>query len=60
MLIFKVIFEGLYRKTRMTTSIKAMLNKAETEYGLSGNDYRVAKLPKLYLIIIGIIVQWAV
>ena len=44
----------------MTTSIKAMLNKAETEYGLSGNDYRVAKLPKLYLIIIGIIVQWAV
>ena len=26
-------------------------------YGLSGNDYRVATLPKAYLIVIGIIMQ---
>ena len=51
------------QKNRIIITYRNLLSKSKKSacfnwmYGLSGNDYKVATLPKSYLIVIGIILQ---
>ena len=54
MLIHKVFFRARQPQINVTPLSRAA---AVAAYGLSGNDYRVSKLSKSYITIIGIIIQ---